>query len=264
MMTAITKARKSKTGVRYQQQVREYFDLARSFKVTMSRPCTPFFVGVWDTVSSVGWVDNPLKLPYSADNGDIAIGRHAVALDEKRAFFRANLWRRNTDPNETHGPLDARQVWFPGVHCDVGGGYPEAESGLSKLALEWMLDEAEPHGLMVDPAKRHAVLGGTPPHVPPDPRGPMHESLDGLWKLAEYVPKKHFDFTTRREEWRANQFRRRTVPAGSVIHWSVYERGPAYVASLNLPPDVTMLSRSHTQSGGLSPSPPLATQENQR
>jgi hypothetical protein len=201
-------------------------------------------------------------LPYSADNGDIAIGRHAIALDEKRAFFRTNLWRRNADPAETHGPVDELQVWFPGVHCDVGGGYPEAESALSKLTLEWMLDEAEPHGLKVDPAKRRAVLGGVPPNVAPDPRGQMHESLAGLWKLAEYVPKKRFDFATRREEWAANRFQRRTVPHGAVIHWSVYERGPEYVATLDLPPDVTVYARRNTQPDSAASPPPFVTLEN--
>jgi len=256
MMMAITKARKNQADRRrYQQEVAEYFDLAKSFKATMARPCTPFFVGVWDTVSSVGWVDNPLKLPYSADNGDIAIGRHAIALDEKRAFFRTNRWQRNADPTETHGPVDTLQVWFPGVHCDVGGGYPEVESGLSKLALEWMLDEAEPPGLMVDPAKRRAVLGAVPPNVRPDPQGMIHESLKGWWKLAEYVPKKRVDRTTEREEWRANRFRRRRVPNGSVIHWSVYERGPGYVATLNLPPDVTIFAKRIAQQGRPEPIP---------
>jgi hypothetical protein len=48
------------------------------------------------------------------------------------------------------GWIDNLQVWFPGVHCDVGRGYPEEESGLSKLALQWMLGEAEQHGLRVD------------------------------------------------------------------------------------------------------------------
>jgi uncharacterized protein (DUF2235 family) len=261
MMMAITKARRTDRE-RYQQKIEEYFDLAKSFKATMARPCAPFFVGVWDTVSSVGWIDNPLKLPYSADNGDIAIGRHAIALDEKRAFFRTNLWRRNADPAETHGPVDELQVWFPGVHCDVGGGYPEAESALSKLTLEWMLDEAEPHGLKVDPAKRRAVLGGVPPNVAPDPRGQMHESLAGLWKLAEYVPKKRFDFATRREEWAANRFQRRTVPHGAVIHWSVYARGPEYVATLDLPPDVTVCARRNTQPDGAASPPPFVTLEN--
>jgi len=248
MMMAITEARKAeKDQRRYERTIRDYFELAAAFKTAMARECKPHFVGVWDTVSSIGWIANPLKLPYVADNGDIAVGRHAVALDERRAFFRTNLWRPGQDPtethNETHGPVDLKQVWFPGVHSDVGGGYAEAESGLSKLALEWMLDEAEAHGLLVDPARRHAILGGDGRTAAPDPRAPLHESLTGPWHLAEYLPKRNYNFTTRQEEWRANRHRRRTVPANALIHWSVYERGPAYVATLGLPRTAVMVPR---------------------
>lgn len=240
MMMAIQKARKSAADkARYRQLVDDYFDLAGRFKSTMALPCPLHFVGVWDTVSSVGWIDNPLKLPFSADNGEIAIGRHAIALDERRAFFRTNLWRTADTPG-LHGPVDMLQVWFPGVHCDVGGGYPESESGLSKLTLEWMLDEAEPHGLLVDPALRAAVLGGSSPYVRPNPQAIAHDSLQGAWKVAEYLPKRYFDIATKQESWRANRSRRRTVPAKSTIHWSVYERGDSYVATLGLPPDTTI------------------------
>jgi uncharacterized protein (DUF2235 family) len=242
MMMAVKTAREKNPAL-YKQKISDYFALAVQFKSTMARECRPWFVGVWDTVSSVGWIENPLKLPYSADNGDIQIGRHAIALDERRAFFRNNLWRLGTAPNESHGPKDLLQVWFPGVHCDVGGGYAEVESGLSKLALEWMLDEAIAHGLQVDEGKKRDVLGGRPPNVAPDPNGCMHESLTGAWKLAEYVPKRHYNWTTKKEERRANQSRRRTVPAGSVIHWSVYERGGNYAEHLDLPPDVTRLPK---------------------
>jgi uncharacterized protein (DUF2235 family) len=109
------------------------FELAEDFRGTFRGTiCKPHFVGVWDTVNSVGWVENPLKLPYSANNPDIAVGRHAVSIDERRAFFRTNLWRPDP-PTADSGPKDLKQVWFPGVHCDVGGGYPEAQSGLSKV-----------------------------------------------------------------------------------------------------------------------------------
>jgi uncharacterized protein (DUF2235 family) len=239
MMMALKKARETDPS-RYAKTINDYFSLASEFKTTMARECRPWFVGVWDTVSSVGWIENPLKLPFVADNGDIEIGRHAIAIDEKRAFFRTNLWRPGGDPEESHGPKDLLQVWFPGVHCDVGGGYAEAESGLSKLALEWMLDEAEQHGLKVDASKKRDVLGGKLPNVPPDPDGKMHESLAGWWKLAEYVPKRHFNWRTRQEERRANLSRRRTIPSGAVMHWSVYERdGGRYAKELNLPADVT-------------------------
>ena len=89
-----------------------------------------------------------MRLPYTADNPDIEIGRHAIAIDERRAFFRTNLWRLNNSP-PVSGPKDLKQVWFVGAHSDVGGGYPEAESGLAKIALAWMIKEAEMAGLQV-------------------------------------------------------------------------------------------------------------------
>jgi len=134
MMLGITRARKK--NEQEQEAIKRYFELAAGFKITMGRTdCQPWFVGVWDTVSSIGWIENPLNLPYIADNPDIRIGRHAVSIDERRAFFRNHLWRRPENPDTDCGPKDVKQVWFPGVHCDVGGGYPEKESGLSKIAL---------------------------------------------------------------------------------------------------------------------------------
>jgi uncharacterized protein (DUF2235 family) len=222
--------------------VGDYFTLAEDFKGAMSRTdCKPWFVGVWDTVSSVGWIENPLKLPYIANNPDIAIGRHAIAIDERRGFFRNHLWRPPADASRPHGPRDVQQVWFPGVHCDVGGGYAEAESALSKIALQWMLDEAEQAGLLVDPARRREVLGqaGGNRYVAPNANAPAHESLKGFWHLAEYVPKKHFDWKTQTECRRMNRHRRRTIPPGSLVHASARQRGVEYCK--RLPPDVTFV-----------------------
>jgi uncharacterized protein (DUF2235 family) len=229
MMMGIERARGTKAGAR--EPGDGYFDLARAFKDTMSRTaCKPWFVGVWDTVSSIGWVENPLKLPFIANNADIEIGRHAIAIDERRAFFRTHLWRPSSDPSQPGGPKDLKQVWFPGVHCDVGGGYPEAESGLSKIALEWMLGEAEAAGLLVDASRRREVLGqaGGDRYVAPNALAAAHESLAGAWRIAEYVPKRHFDFVTRKEGRRMNLGRRRTIPPKSLVHASAFERGEGY------------------------------------
>jgi uncharacterized protein (DUF2235 family) len=225
MMTGMQRAR---AGNQRDDRMRsEYFELASAFKATIGRTaCRPHFVGVWDTVSSVGWVENPLKLPYVTDNPDIAIGRHAVALDERRAFFRTHLWRHSGQMKE-HGPRDLKQVWFPGVHSDVGGGYPEAESGLAKIALEWMLNEAEAAGLLVDRQRRDLVLGYAPgtSNVRPDPSANAHESLRGWWNLAEFVPKRHYDWKRKKEGRRMNAYRYRTVPEGALVHDSVYAHG---------------------------------------
>ena len=226
MMTGINRGH----GQEAKDAVDTYFRLAAEFKSIMcSIPCTPYFVGVWDTVSSVGWVENPLKLPFTASNPDIEIARHAVSIDEHRAFFRTNLWR----PSKDWDAKKIKQVWFPGVHSDVGGGYPEAESGLAKLALDWMLQEAKAAGLLVNAGKEEVVLGvNGGDFVLPNAQGKAHESLHGMWNIAEFVPKKHYNWQKQKESRRMNLYRRRTIPPGSLIHESAFQRGDNYKARL--------------------------------
>ena len=225
---------------RHARTIASHFDLARRFKENLGRDCQPFFVGTWDTVNSIYWPTSPGGLPFMTDNSDIRVLRQAIALDERRAFFRTDLWRSSQDQ---HNPIDMKQVWFAGVHCDVGGGYAELDSGLSKLPLEWMLDEAETHGLLIDPSRRRETLGGVPGYAKPDPMGAIHESLKGFWHVAEYLPRRHFDFATATRAWRPNFYRRRTVPEGALVHWSVYDRGEGYLASLGLPPTAVMVPK---------------------
>jgi uncharacterized protein (DUF2235 family) len=241
MMWAIHGLQKrSKKNARTDQRIADYFRLAEEFKATFSRPCKPHFVGVWDTVSSVGWLAHPLSLPYTANNPDILIGRHAISIDEHRAFFRTNLWHPATDPTEA-GPKDMKQVWFPGVHCDVGGGYPEAESGLSKISLEWIIGEARNSGLLVDDEKVETVLGRRGQgFAKPDPNGRMHESLTRWWRPMEYVPKPRWNDVTKSTEWRANRYRRRSFPVRPCVHDAAWERGEQYTT--HLPRDAVRLS----------------------
>ena len=70
MQMAINRA---KPKANQPSQVSALFKLADEFKAHFSgTPCNPYFVGVWDTVSSVGWIENPLRLPYTANNPDIS------------------------------------------------------------------------------------------------------------------------------------------------------------------------------------------------
>lgn len=206
---------------RLKKRVDEKFAKARETRKTFAtREVKPHFVGVWDTVSSVGWFFSPTRIPYTAVNSDIEVGRHALALDERRAFFIRNLWQ--FDPTQpAKGPLNIKEVWFAGVHCDIGGGYRESQSGLAKLALEWMLREAEQHQLLIDDAARQRVLGEAGQgRVRPNPNAKMHNSMTGLWFLAEFVPL----VSGLRGKLRINFFRRRIVPSGALIHESVFRR----------------------------------------
>src|ERR1700730_5175806 len=106
MQMAINRARGT-TKHNQPSHARALFKSGDEFKAHFSgTPFTPYFVGVWDTVSSVGWIENPLRLPYTANNPDIQIGRHAIAIDQRGAFFRPNLWL----PTATRRPRDHKQV----------------------------------------------------------------------------------------------------------------------------------------------------------
>ena len=101
------------------------------------------FVGVWDTVDAVGfpipgiaWIWNHLvhrfKFTGRARPDCVQKACHALAIDEARASFEIFLWQ--DDPR-------VEQVWFAGVHSNVGGGYPK--QGMSLVALDWMMSHAE-------------------------------------------------------------------------------------------------------------------------
>jgi len=208
------------------------FEIAAGFKTTFSVSCTPYFLGLWDTVSSVGWILDPIHtkgghLPYTATLPDIPLLRHAVSIDERRAFFRQNLIHEPMPPNQ-----NLKEVWFAGVHSDVGGSYIEAESGLSKIALRWILCEAQSAGLRLDPQRVIDVLGGKHPYVPPNPKGKLHKSLHGFWWLGEFWPKLYYYPVTVpgqvSPEWkrgiRVNLGRARVIQPGVHIHQSVFDR----------------------------------------
>ncbi len=215
--------------------------LARSFKKVFSLECKPYFVGVWDTVSSVGWITDPLSVRYSANNPDIHIGRHAVCIDERRCFFRQNLWGKPV------GDQNYKQVWFAGVHSDVGGGYPEEQSGLAKVTLQWMIAEAAAAGLLIDSNLVNEVLGKSAgsQYAPVNASGQLHDSMCGAWNILEYLPRRHWNskLTPPRYEWILYRKRPRSIPDGSVLHQAVVDRKnnpSAAYSPVNLPQSYTV------------------------
>jgi uncharacterized protein (DUF2235 family) len=121
------------------------------------------FLGVWDTVGSLGI---PAKLPFADLVDDqyafhdlelsrfVRSARHAVALDERRETFAPTLWSNVDDLNRNAhadgAPYALRpyqQQWFPGVHGAVGGG---GASPVSLAALLWIAEGAARAGLAMD------------------------------------------------------------------------------------------------------------------
>jgi uncharacterized protein (DUF2235 family) len=116
-------------------------------------PPVPYFIGVWDTVRALGIPGSSGLVGWrhafhdATLNSRVPYARHALSIDENRKAFEPELWDETPQDRAT-GRI--KQVWFPGVHSDVGGGYPE--SGLSDLALDWMTQEvlAIPDSIAVD------------------------------------------------------------------------------------------------------------------
>lgn len=184
------------------------------------------FVGLWDTVSSVGWITTPLRLLYTAQNPIVRTGRHAVSIDERRCFFRDNLWGKPL-PDQ-----DILQVWFAGVHSDVGGGYPQPEAALSNVALNWILQEAKKAGISVEPDREKLIFGepteqeyaAAPLYKVPEPYWPIHKSLYGPWWILEILPHRYYNKQAKKESWRIPMGVPRHIPPNSIMHPSVVER----------------------------------------
>jgi uncharacterized protein (DUF2235 family) len=136
-----------------------YRDRYRSLPVEAANPPFPYFIGVWDTVRALG-------IPGSSGlvlwrhafhdaklNPHVPYARQALSIDENRETFAPEIWDESEESPEAKARGRIKQVWFPGVHSDIGGGYPEA--GLSDLALEWMIKQATTieHPLVVDMTK---------------------------------------------------------------------------------------------------------------
>lgn len=159
------------------------YTVVGDFQATFSRRVTVAFLGLWDTVTSMGNVWSPVHWPYTTTNPSVERVAHAIAIDERRAFFRQNRWRA------TAGQQVA-QAWFAGVHSDVGGGYPVATGRLWAITLRWMLDHATAAGLAVDDQRVDDILqaGQQDPPVP-DAETAQHDSLTAAWKPFELVPR---------------------------------------------------------------------------
>ena len=164
----------------------------RDFRLRQ-RDCPIHFLGVWDTVKSYGgfW---PIMLPHLRHNPIVTHVRHAVALDEQRGWFDVTTWGRldsDREPGAAWSRLsedvrdrieaqDIEEVWFRGCHSDVGGGNPDARSG--RIALRWMLGEAERLGLRLNDAGRRLLHAS-------DERAEVHPSDTLSWRLVELVPR---------------------------------------------------------------------------
>ncbi|MEU3842713.1 DUF2235 domain-containing protein [Streptomyces sp. NPDC028635] len=231
------------------------------------------FIGVWDTVGALGIpvpdaaflqpAVNRFNQRWAFHDTDLSSwingAFHALAIDERRSAFRPTLWHQQTDAAREGQEL--KQVWFAGVHLDVGGGYEE--TGLSDVTLLWMVDQARRYGLEFD----DGALGAAGPRVmtpresvgfrvEPNGAGPLHESRKGFYLLAKDYHRPLGSAVNDKNEPDGNEFL--AVPAKER-----YDRDPGY-----RPPELRRyLTREQVRlepvllpdlAAGLPPMPPAA------
>jgi len=221
------------------------------------------YLGLWDTVASVfdatsrfPWLTTTQKA-YTNRNDRVKIVRHAVAIDERRTYFQPALWEPGQDYEEWSyktrsyetSPQDFEEVWFTGCHGDVGGGHPDAKSGLAKIPLEWLYREAVAAGVLgdepvfrllthgkaaqdevaADPqSARDEAAGNSKHYGEPDPLADINESMNLAWAIVEFLPRK-VPGTAFYQRFRIGNiywpmFDHRRIPEGAKLHEAVIER----------------------------------------
>ena len=156
---------------------------AAEFRARYSRETRIRFIGVWDTVGSLGVPIS--QVPFSRDfyqwhdtelSKIVDYACHAVAADEHRKDFAPTVWTRAKPDN-----VKVEQRWFAGSHSDVGGG----EGGtLPNVALRWLQDMAQEAGLVLN--EKVTVRAD-------DFRGPIADSFgDFMFGVYRLFRKRHF------------------------------------------------------------------------
>lgn len=216
-------AAKSKSG---QQKIRDVRALAH-------HPVRIRCIGVWDTVGNLGI---PLA-PRMFDSRELSfhstelsplvdVGLHALSIDEPRGPFSPTLWTRRRNADLPVGQV-IEQVWFPGCHANVGGGYPD--SGLSDISLLWMAERVAANtGLALDleGLRRTSVADPLAEEISP--------TSDALFRGSWVLPFVRLIRQSRRGipplrravlgTWRTSALPPGDVPVNESIHASAIER----------------------------------------
>jgi uncharacterized protein (DUF2235 family) len=178
------------------------------------------FLGVFDTVGALGvpthWVQDILNLVPKLNvefhddtlSEEVETACHALAVDERRGPFKPTLWT-----GQPRADQSVKQVWFSGVHSDVGGGYEE--KALAEISLRWMLNEAKAAGVDLWP-------GFSDDPLSPNPAVPAHDSMDPKY-LAVHRLSPSIDPYDRPIGPQQRSASHPQVP-GEVLHWSVKDR----------------------------------------
>jgi uncharacterized protein (DUF2235 family) len=170
---------------------------------TIAAP-TVRFLGLWDTVAAYGlpidemtrgvsqWIW-PLEIPSHTVLPSVQRACHALSVDDERTTFHPVLWNERQESTQTAVPRHTKderisQVWFPGMHANVGGGYPD--DSLARIPMYWIMEEARSCGLKfkMPPASDPDVIAQT--KSAQDKDGRLYNSRSGFGSYYRYGPRK--------------------------------------------------------------------------
>ena len=159
------------------------------------------FIGVWDTVDAYGFpfdelailwdrLISPLRFPDQQLSEKVGKACHALCVDDERHTFHPLLWdegeaEKKRVEEQKVAPDRIEQVWFAGVHSDVGGGYSMYQ--LALVSLDWMIEKVEDRpgapGLHFIQGLRQEYKDHADWH------GMQHDSRAGLAAYYRYKPR---------------------------------------------------------------------------
>ena len=172
-------------------------------------------IGVWDTVGALGvptsglagwWTKREYAFHDVTLSSRIDHAFHALAIDERRKPFQPALWEVPDSDLAPDRTQRVEQVWFAGVHSNVGGGYPDC--GLSDAALHWMMDRARSCGLALRPEIAETVK--------PRCDATLHDSMSTFYRAMGVFERSIMEQRTGRDG--------RPVHTFEDVHDSVFER----------------------------------------
>lgn len=180
------------------------------------------FIGAWDTVGAVafpiGWVKKIINLIFykvefknKRIKGNIKNGCHALSLDDERKTFHPILW----DETGLNDDQRIEQVWFAGVHSNVGGGYKK--HGISLVSLDWMMNrvkEIDPEFEFIEEAREYINMHR-------NVNDKLYNSRAGANVYYRYQPR-FFNSLFSVNNWQ-NEFEKMGLNQIK-IHFSVFER----------------------------------------
>jgi uncharacterized protein (DUF2235 family) len=173
-------------------------------------------LGLFDTVSSVIEHFSLRTHAFTSTNPSVEAVMQAAAIEERRTMFPLLPWPKGQSyhgsPFDNGNGVEQRveEVWFAGVHCDVGGGHSEAGSALCKVPLVWMINRAKECGVKFSTQSINSLVYAKrkgSEYTPPSATGAKTESLRGAWWLLGS--------------------RRRPIEDGATLHESVLTRRDA-------------------------------------